>query len=189
MGRMRWHIYILSRLGSSIFTWSSQIRTFSELILKLYNLCHIKFSRPFLIDIFGGVFFDTSQARTFPESVSVANISRCRQQQPFKMVSTFAGTTQFLTRTSMIELYLNLPSGRIPGGTLSYHLDSHFLTCALRNEARILPNGELEREHAEVVRSLTPKNQPYSDNSRFETRDSLLPAKGRKEVLEKLGYD
>lgn len=76
-----------------------------------------------------------------------------------------------------------------PAGRFLVIWISHFLTCALRNEARIHPNGDLEREHAEVVRSLKPKNQPYFDNSRFETRDSLLPAKGRKEVLEKLGYD
>jgi hypothetical protein len=66
---------------------------------------------------------------------------------------------------------------------------SYFLTYTLRNEPRELANGDLEHEHAEVVRSLKPENQPYFDNyARFGSQERFVLAKGRKAVLEKLGY-
>jgi hypothetical protein len=91
----------------------------------------------------------------------------------------------------MIELYLDPPSGRMHTrrDSLLQAWISYFLTYTLRNEPRELANGELEHEHAEVVRSLKPENQPCFDNyARFETRDRFVFAKGRKAVLEKLGY-
>ena len=107
----------------------------------------------------------------------------------------FSDTIQFPTRTafldSMIELYLDLPSGRMhtKRDTLLSSWISYFLAYTLRNEPRVLPNGDLEQEHAEVVRSLKPENQPYFDNYvRFGICNRLLLAKGRKEVLEKFGY-
>jgi hypothetical protein len=58
----------------------------------------------------------------------------------------------------------------------------------LWNEPQLLPNGDLEPEHAEVLRSLRPENQPYFAAS---TRRGILDRKAleirRKEVLEKLG--
>ena len=47
--------------------------------------------------------------------------------------------------------------GCTPGGTLC--CDLGFLTYTMRNELRELM-GDLEREHAEVVQSLKPENQP-----------------------------
>lgn len=37
---------------------------------------------------------------------------------------------------------------------------SYFL-YTLRNHSRVLPNGDLELEHAEILQSISPENQPY----------------------------
>jgi len=106
----------------------------------------------------------------------------------------FPDTIRFPTRAafldSMIELYLDPPSGRLHtkrDGLLSVWI-SYLLLYTLRNYPRVLPNGDLEQEHAEVVRSLKPENQPYFDNLvRDGTSNRLLLSKARREVLEKLG--
>ncbi|KIM42554.1 hypothetical protein M413DRAFT_26594 [Hebeloma cylindrosporum] len=106
----------------------------------------------------------------------------------------FPDTIRFPTRTasldSMIELCLDPPTGRIHterDGMISVWI-SYFLSYTLRNEPRALPNDDLEREHAEVVHSLKPENQPFLENRiRGGTRDTILLAKGRREILEKLG--
>jgi hypothetical protein len=91
----------------------------------------------------------------------------------------------------MIELYLDPPSGRVHtmrDWLLAVWI-SYLLLYTLRNYPRVLLNGDLEQEHAEVVRSLKPENQPYFDNFvRDGTSDRLLLSKARREVLEKLGY-
>ena len=74
----------------------------------------------------------------------------------------------------MIELYLDPPSGQTHSkrDTLLSVWISYFLTYTQRNVPRVLPNGDLEQEHAEVARSLKPRNQPYFDKYvRFGTRD------------------
>jgi len=59
----------------------------------------------------------------------------------------------------------------------------------MRNGSRVLFNGELEQEHAEMVQSLKPENHPYFDNYvRLETHDRFLLEKGRKDAPGKLGY-
>ena len=164
------------------------------------------------------IFLDASQPRTFPDSVllemtvpddkrhmddsqmvyihpqsqlylDVNDTSRSVSLPPFPDTIRFPTRTAFLD--SMIELYLDPPSGRMHTrrDTMLRSWISYFLTYTLRNEPRELPNGDLEQEHAEVVRSLKPENQPYFDNYvRFGTRERFVLAKGRKAVLEKLGY-
>ena len=43
-------------------------------------------------------------------------------------------------------------------------LDYIFFTYTLRKKLRVLSNGNIEQEHAEVVRCLKAENQPYFDN-------------------------
>ncbi|KAF8811538.1 hypothetical protein BYT27DRAFT_6443463 [Phlegmacium glaucopus] len=108
----------------------------------------------------------------------------------------FPDTIRFPTRTafidSMIETYLDPPTGQVHtkmkemmSGWMSY-----FLLYTLRNHPRVLPNGDLEPEHAEVLQSLRPENQPYFE---FFTHggtfgsDRIVHAMRRKDILEKLG--
>jgi hypothetical protein len=108
----------------------------------------------------------------------------------------FPDTIQFPTRTafldSMIEIYLDPPTGQVHSkmkdmlsGWISY-----FSLYTLWNDPRVLPNGDLEPEHTEVLRSLRPENQSYFESL---ARGGLIGAKRvehamrRKEVLEKLG--
>ena len=65
---------------------------------------------------------------------------------------------------------------------------SCLFTYTLRNSPLVLPTGNLEPEHAEVLSSLRPENRPYFDDF---TRGPSIPWKEHvlhhKEVLEKLG--
>ncbi|KIM42556.1 hypothetical protein M413DRAFT_26596 [Hebeloma cylindrosporum] len=163
------------------------------------------------------IFFDATQPRTFPHSVlleltvprdkrhmddsemvyvhpqsqvylDVNDNSRSVSLPPFRDTIRFPTRTAFLD--SMIELYLDPPSGRMHTrrDTLLSVWMSYFLTYTLRNEPRVLPNGDLEQEHADVVESLKPENRQYFYNYvRCGIQNRLLLAKGRKEVLEKLG--
>ncbi|KAF8800892.1 hypothetical protein BYT27DRAFT_7199177 [Phlegmacium glaucopus] len=98
------------------------------------------------------------------------------------------GTIRFPTRTAfidpMIETYLDLLLEMLSGWM------SYFLLYTLRNHPRVLPNGDLEPEHAEVLQSLRPEHQPYFE---FFTHggtlgsDRVVHAMRRKDVLEKLG--
>jgi hypothetical protein len=67
---------------------------------------------------------------------------------------------------------------------------SYFLLYTLRKYPRVLPNGDLEPEHAESLQSLRPENQAYfeflSHGGTLES-DRIVYAKRRKDVLEKLG--
>jgi hypothetical protein len=101
---------------------------------------------------------------------------------------------QFPTRTafldSMIAAILDPPSGRVSsklGRSLRSWI-SYFFTYTLRNSPRVLPTGDLEPEHAEVLSRLGPENRPYFDDF---TRGPSVPWKEhvlrRKEILEKLG--
>ncbi|KAF8961754.1 hypothetical protein BDZ97DRAFT_1827844 [Flammula alnicola] len=64
---------------------------------------------------------------------------------------------------------------------------SYFFVYTLRNKS-VLPNGHLEPERAEVLRSLRPENQPYFDAfARNESCNTIEHAMLRKEILEKLG--
>lgn len=66
---------------------------------------------------------------------------------------------------------------------------SYFFVYTLRNRPTVLPNGDLESEHAEVLQSLRPENRPYLDAfARDESCDTRMHALRRKEILEKLGY-
>lgn len=120
--------------------------------------------------------------------LDINDTSRSVSLPPFPDTLRFPTRTAFLD--SMIELFLDPPSGRMHSrrDTKLRSWISYFLTYTLRNEPRELPNGELEPEHAEVVRSLKPENQSYFDNyARFRTPDRSASAKDRKAVLEKLG--
>ena len=164
------------------------------------------------------IFFDASQPRTFPHSLllemtvpdderhmndsqmvyihpqsqlylDVNDTSRSVSLPPFPDTLRFPTRTAFLD--SMIDLYLDPPSGRMHTrrDTMLRSWICYFFTYTLRNEPRELANGDLEHEHAEVVRSLKPENRPYFDNyARFGFRERLLLAKDRRAVLEKLGY-
>ena len=95
---------------------------------------------------------------------------------------------------SMIGLYLDPPSGRVQtrGDRLLSVWMSYFIIYTLRNLRRVLPNGDLKQEHAEVLQSLKPENQPFFDTYvRSGTRVSnrFVLSKARKDVLvKKLGY-
>ena len=65
---------------------------------------------------------------------------------------------------------------------------SYFSVYTLRNEPRVLPNRELEPEHADILTSLKPENQPYVDASvRGGVFVREVEEMDRKEILEKLG--
>jgi hypothetical protein len=108
----------------------------------------------------------------------------------------FPDTIRFPTRTafidSMIEIYLDPPTGQDNTrmkDILSVWI-SYFLLYTLRNRPRVLPNGDLEPEYAEVLQSLRPENQSYFE---FFARggiigsDRVVHAMRRRDVLEKLG--
>ena len=67
----------------------------------------------------------------------------------------------------MIEICLDPPTGQVHtriDRILSVWM-SYFLLYTLRNYPKVLPNSELEPEHAEVLQSLPSRseNQPYFD--------------------------
>ena len=106
----------------------------------------------------------------------------------------FPDNIRFPTRTafldSMIATILDPPSGRVSSklGRSFKSWISYFFTYTLRNTPRVLPTGDLEPEHAEVLSSLRPENRPYFDDF---TRGPSVPWREhvlrRKEILEKLG--
>jgi hypothetical protein len=62
------------------------------------------------------------------------------------------------------------------------------LTHALRNYPRILPNGDLEQEHASVLENLKYENQRYFDRQiRRTSRGWFSDVKERRALLEQAG--
>ncbi|KAF8970545.1 hypothetical protein BDZ97DRAFT_49398 [Flammula alnicola] len=111
----------------------------------------------------------------------------------------FPDDIRFLTRTafldSMIATYLDPPTGQQHSkmtGMLKVWME-YLVTYTLRNKPAVLPDGTLEREHEEVLRSLRPENQPFFEEfirPRNGPRIWIDHVKRRREVLEKLGkYD
>ncbi|GLB42742.1 hypothetical protein LshimejAT787_1201910 [Lyophyllum shimeji] len=90
----------------------------------------------------------------------------------------------------MIATYLDPPSGRLHSKLqmLLKAWISYFFVYTLRNRPAVLPTGDLEAEHAQVLRSLRPENQPFFDAfARDESCDTSKHLMRRKEILEKLG--
>lgn len=128
-----------------------------------------------------------------PQSQFYFNIqdkSRSLSLTPFPDNIRFPTITAFID--SMIATYLDPPSGRIHSKVsrpmkvwLSYLLT---YTLTLHNRASVLPNGDLELEHAEVLRSLKPENQAFFDSyvrsNHIAFREHQIR---RKEILERLG--
>ena len=120
--------------------------------------------------------------------LDIQDDSRSLSLAPFPDDIRFPTRTAFLD--AMIATILDPPSGQVSGklGMLLKCWISYFLTYTLRNRPRVLPTGDLEPEHAEVLSSLRPENRPYFDDF---TRGPSIPWKEhvlrRKEVLEKLG--
>jgi len=164
------------------------------------------------------IYFDASQPRTFPHSVHLEPttpqdkrhmddpemIFIHPQSQLYLDVNdnsrsvslpSFPDTIRFPTRTafldSLIETYLDPPVGRVHTqlrSMLSVWI-SYFFVYALRNRPTVLPSGDLEPEHVEVLQSLRPENRPYFEAfARDESCDTRMHALRRKEILEKLGY-
>ena len=72
-------------------------------------------------------------------------------------------------------------------GTLRVWVSYLFL-YTLRKWPRVLPSGDLEQEHAEVMQSLRPENRPFFEAyTRRESLDPKVHAIRRKEILENLG--
>jgi len=126
-----------------------------------------------------------------PQSQFYFNIqdkSRSLSLAPFPDNIRFPTLTAFLD--SMIATYLDPPSGRIHSRVQSplKVWISYLLTYTLRNRPSVLPNGDLEPEHEEVLRSLRPENQPFFESyvrsNIFTVREQQIR---RKETLEKLG--
>lgn len=120
--------------------------------------------------------------------LNVRNDSRSLSLLPFP------DNIQFPTRTAFLDLMivtiLDPPSGRVSsklGRSLRSWI-SYFFTYTLRNSPRILPTGDLEPEHAEVLLTLRPEDCPYFHDF---TRDPSVPWREhvlhRKETLKKLG--
>lgn len=122
--------------------------------------------------------------------LDVQDDSRSLSLPPFPDNIRFPTRTTFLD--SMIATILDPPSGRVSGKliTMLRVWISYLLTYNLKNYPRVLPNGDLEPEHAEVLSSLRPENRPYFDDftrgPSISWKDHVLR---RKEVLEKLGCD
>ena len=82
----------------------------------------------------------------------------------------FPDNIRFPTRTafldSMISTILDPPSGKVSGklGMLLNVWISYIFTYTLRNYPRVLPSGNLEPEHADILSSLRPENRPYFDD-------------------------
>ena len=121
----------------------------------------------------------------------VQDDTRSLSLPPFPDDIRFPTRTAFLD--SMIATMLDPPSGRVSVGLRIKLMSwiSYFFTYTLRNSPRVLPTGNLEPEHAEVLSSLRPENRPYFDDF---TRSPSTPSISwkdhvllRKEVLEKLG--
>ncbi|EDR01667.1 uncharacterized protein LACBIDRAFT_333083 [Laccaria bicolor S238N-H82] len=128
-----------------------------------------------------------------PQSQFYFNIqdkSRSLSLAPFPDNIRFPTLTAFLD--SMIATYLDPPSGRNHSRVqdplkvwISYLLT---YTLPLRKRPSVLPNGDLQPEHEEVLRSLKPENRPFFDSF---VRSNIIPVREhqirRKEILEKLG--
>jgi hypothetical protein len=109
----------------------------------------------------------------------------------------FPDNIRFPTRTafldSMIATILDPPSGRVSVGLrlMLRSWISYFFTYTLRNSPRVLPNGNLEPEHAEVLSSLRPENRHYFDDLTRRSSTLSIRLKDhvllRRGVLEKLG--
>ena len=119
---------------------------------------------------------------------NIQDKSRSLSLAPFPDNIRFPTLTAFLD--SMIATYLDPPSGRIHSkvqNPLKVWI-SYLLTYTLRNRPSVLPNGDLEPEHEEVLRSLRPENRPFFESY---VRSNIIAVREqrirRKEILEKLG--
>ena len=111
------------------------------------------------------------------------------------LLPPFPDDIRFPTRTAfldwLISTILDPPSGKVSGkrSTMLICWISYLFTYTLRNYPRVLPTGDLEPEHAEVLSGLRPENRPYFEDF---TRGPSIPWKEHvlrhKEVLEKLGF-
>ena len=111
------------------------------------------------------------------------------------LLPTFPDDIRFPTRTAfldwLISTILDPPSGKVSGkrSTMLICWISYLFTYTLGNYPRVLPTGDLEPEHAEVLSGLRPENRPYFEDF---TRGPSIPWKEHvlrhKEVLENLGF-
>ena len=119
--------------------------------------------------------------------LDIDNISRSLSLPPFPDNIQFPTRTAFLDSITTI---LDPPSGRVNTklrGMLRVWL-SYFFVYTLRNRPSVLPTGELEQEHAEVLQSLSPENRPFFEAyTRDGSSDPREHAIRRKEILENLG--
>ena len=121
--------------------------------------------------------------------LDIQDDSRSLLLPPFPDDIRFPTRTAFLD--SMISTILDPPSGKVSGkrSTMLICWISYLFTYTLRNYPRVLPTGDLEPEHAEVLSGLRPENRPYFEDF---TRGPSIPWKEHvlrhKEVLENLGF-
>ena len=187
--------------ASKQITKSSECRLFSG-----FNPLHVEL-----------IVLDPSQPKAFPHSVcletTIATCDRTPDDPDFIFIHPqsqfhfniqdkscslslppFPDNIRFPTLTafldSMIATYLDPPSGRIHSkvqGPLKVWM-SYLLTYTLRNRPSVLPDGDLEPEHEEVLRSLRPENrlffESYVRSNIISVREQRIR---RKAILEKLG--
>ena len=121
--------------------------------------------------------------------LDIDDISRSLSLPPFPDNIRFPTHTAFLD--SIITTYLDPPSGRVNTKLMRMLRVwlSYFFIYTLRNQPSVLPTGELEQEHAEVLQSLSPENWPFFEAyARNGSSDPKEHGIHRKEILKNLGY-
>jgi len=123
-------------------------------------------------------------------NIDVSDYTRSVSVPPFPDNIRFPTRTAFLD--SLFDTYLDPNCGRVTsrGCVMLKIWISYLFEYTLRNQPVVLPNGDLEPEHAQLKSSLKPENQPIFDKvARGLVKDirADLGLEIRKEVFRKMG--